>query len=263
MNKQNEPTELDAHLNKPPTVRCAFIELVDPKTLVPHPLNPNQHPPKQLELFAAILSYSGCRRAVTVSNRSGHITKGHGQVLAYIQSGWTKIPVDFQEYESDEQELADVMADNQLARMSEMDNKQLQDNLVKLDTGAFNMELTGFDNIKLEKIFTGFGSKPNEPVFSGGEGAPVGGEQSSMPTGEQEAPGEAASHVRMVQLFLNEETQAEFMEICDYFQKLVQTDNVTDTVLEVLRSAYRSHNEGQQPDAHPETDPAPNGSPEV
>lgn len=229
-----------------PVVKCAFKELVDPAKLVPHPQNPNHHPPKQIELFISILMYQGCRRPVTVSNRSGFVTKGHGLLESYLQAGWSQVPVDYQDYDSEEEELADIVADNQLARMAEMDNSKLQTVLEKLDSGAFNMELTGFDNVKLEKIFTGFGSKMNEPVFSGGEGAPEGdSSEPNLPPANEGADEHQPSHVRMVQLFLNESTQEEFMKIVEHFQSVLQTDNVTDTVMEVMRNAYVSHTEQQ------------------
>lgn len=230
----------------PPIVRCAYKELVAVDELVPHTMNPNKHPPKQIEMFIAILQYSGVRRPITVSTRSGMITKGHGQLEAYKAAGWKQVPVDYQDYEDEASELADLVADNQLAKLSEMQTGKLQEIGVTLDTGAFNMQLLGMEEKKLEQLMT---VAPSAPVLAGADGAPVVGAGDEAPAGmegsvQSEVPASSA-HVRMVQLFFTEDTQAEFMMIVEHFQKTTGIDNVTDTVLEILRAAYRAQ-EGVQ-----------------
>lgn len=231
-----------------PVVRCAFKEMVEVHKLVPHPANPNVHPPKQIEMFIAILQFQGCRRPVTVSKRSGFVTKGHGQLQAYLEAGWTEVPVDFQDYDSEQAELADLVADNQLSKLSEMSTGKLQEIGVHLDTGAFNMRLLGMEESKLEKLMT---TVKTPPQLTGADGAPLVGAPvepgEALPEGaEGSIAGGAApthSHVRMVQLFFTEETQKEFMHIVEYFQGQLEIDNITDCALEVLRSAYRAHQE--------------------
>lgn len=241
--------ETEKPILTPPVVRCAHADMVSVEKLIPHPSNPNSHPPKQIEMFIAILQYQGCRRPVTVSRRSGFVTKGHGQLQAYLAAGWSEVPVDYQDYEDEQAELADLVADNQLQRMSEMNTGKLQEIGVHLDTGNFNMKLLGIEEAKLEKLMTTVNAPP---TLAGAEGAPI----SSDPTlPGQDAPagvegfvaGDAPSsqHVRMVQLFFTEETQAEFMHIIEAFQKQLNIDNVTDTCLEVLRAAYRAHQEAE------------------
>ena len=53
-----------------------------------------------------------------------------------------------------------------------------------------------------------------------------------------EAP--PASQVRMVQLFLDSETQPEFLKKCAWLQEKLGKTNLTDTVLEVVRDAFDS-----------------------
>lgn len=245
-----------------PIVRCAFKEIVKVEELTPHPLNPNNHPPKQIEMFIEILKYSGCRRAVTVSRQSGFITKGHGLVQAYIEAGWPEVPVDYQDYEDEASELADMVADNELAKMAELNTGKLQEIGIQLDTGLFNMQLTGIPEAKLEKLMTV--AKAPEPKLEGIDGAPeaMEGDQyqdgmGGTVSGDKPSP----SHVRMVQLFFNEETQSEFMQIADFFQQKYELENVTDTVLEVMRAAYRSHQEleGEDTSANSPDIPASEG----
>lgn len=150
-------------------IQCAYDAIVDPQTLKPHPLNPNEHNAQQLDLFAEILKYQGWRRPITVSKFSGYITKGHGAVAAALLAGFTQVPVDYQDYDGEAQELADIVADNQLARMSQMNNVKLQDLIVKLDGDSLNLELTGFKMDRIEMIMNtvpGFGSRENSDDFS-------------------------------------------------------------------------------------------------
>lgn len=237
-----EPTPQEAGLIKEFAIRCAHDDIVSPKELKPNPRNPNRHPPKQLEMFIAILGFQGWRRPITVSKRSGFVTKGHGALEAALAAGCAVVPIDYQDYDNEYEELADLVADNQLQRMSEMDIGKLTELLGELDSGQFNLELTGFDGTKLEKILDGF-TAPGADKIS--KGTPVGDhvEEGAAPSVDGEgAP--ANSQIRMVQLFLNEETQAEFMRIVEFFQKEIEVDNVTDAVMEVLRSAFAAHTQG-------------------
>lgn len=240
-------------------IRCAHASVQAPSDLHPHPKNPNKHPPKQIEMFVSILGFQGWRRPITVSTRSNFVTKGHGALEAALAAGYTEVPVDYQDYESEEQELADIVADNQLARMSEMDTGKLNAILVNLDSGKFNMEMTGFELGKLEKLL-GTSKAPNltfsadengttgpalvgAPVEPGTEyvASPIGGDSESPYASEGNRV--ASSQVRMVQLFFAEDSLAEFMKLTDFFAKEFGFDNTTDTVLEVLRRAKNGFDE--------------------
>lgn len=253
------PTE--AGLIRNPAIRCAHAAQVDPKMLRPHTLNPNRHPPKQIEMFITILGYQGWRRPITVSKRSGMITKGHGAHEAALAAGYTVVPVDYQDYENEDQELADIVADNQLQRMSEMDTGKLTELLVQLDSGAFNMELTGLESVKIESMLSalpGYRDEPDNGLSVDYDEAPPAASspvsQAQYPSESMPSGGPAAdqpyhdnmpepqpvtqSHVRMIQLFFNEQTIVEFMRIVEYFQQRLEIDNVTDTVLAVLRQYH-------------------------
>ncbi len=222
-------------------VRCAYDRLEEAAKLVPHPANPNKHPAKQLELFHKIIQFQGWRRAITVSNLSGFVTRGHGALEMALQVGLTQVPVDYQDYDSEQEELADLVADNQLAHLAAMDNAKLQKILVQIDTGAFDMELTAFDTPALERLFTSFGEAPAIGLTKAEDGPSensieLGQEESAAGTDQSESP---VTHTRMVQLFLNEGNISEFMTIMENLGKVYGTENVTDTVLEAVRRAER------------------------
>ena len=125
-------------------VYCAHDAIVKIKDLKPNPKNPNKHPQQQLEMLGKVIRGNGWRNPITVSNRSGFIVKGHGRLLAAQLEEFAEVPVEYQNYESDEAELADLTADNRIAELAEMDNKMLADIFADIDTGAIDFELSGY-----------------------------------------------------------------------------------------------------------------------
>lgn len=135
-------------------VFCAHDEIVDAATLVPNPKNPNQHPDSQIQLLGRIIRQTGWRQSITVSTRSGFIVKGHGRLTAAALEGLKAVPVDFQNYASEAEEYADLVADNRIAELAEIDNKLLADIFADVDTGEIPMELTGYTEDEVETLVT-------------------------------------------------------------------------------------------------------------
>jgi hypothetical protein len=135
-------------------IRCAHDEVVPLADLKPNPRNPNMHPPEQIALLAKIIFAQGWRNPIVVSNRSGFITKGHARLEAAKIIGADNAPVDRQDYETEADEVADMIADNRIAELADADRSLLRDLMEELDTGAFDMDLTGFDTLALEELMT-------------------------------------------------------------------------------------------------------------
>ena len=135
-------------------VYCAHDAIEDVAKLVPNPKNPNTHPDEQIQLLGRIIRQTGWRAPITVSTRSGFIVKGHGRLSAALLEGVKAVPVDYQNYASEAEEYADLVADNRIAELSEIDNKMLADIFAEVDTGEIPMELTGFTEKEVEKLVT-------------------------------------------------------------------------------------------------------------
>lgn len=130
-------------------VHCKYDEFVDVNALKAHPKNRNEHPADQIVRLGKILEYQGWRYPVKVSKRSGFVTSGHGRILAAKHNGWDKVPVNYQEYESEEQEYADVQSDNAIATWAELDLKGIGEDI--LDFGPdFDVELLGLKDFEIE-----------------------------------------------------------------------------------------------------------------
>lgn len=135
-------------------VYCAYDEIVSVDQLRPNPKNPNKHPQDQIEKLGKIIRGNGWRNPITVSTRSGLIVKGHGRLLTAQLEELKEVPVEYQNYESEEAELADLTADNRIAELAEMDSKMLADIFADIDTGAIDFELSGYSEEEYKDIAT-------------------------------------------------------------------------------------------------------------
>ena len=73
------------------------------------------------------MKHQGWRNPVTVSKRSGFVVAGHGRIAAAKLNGWTQAPVDEQEFATEADEYAHLVADNKIAELAETDEEILQD----------------------------------------------------------------------------------------------------------------------------------------
>ncbi len=135
-------------------VFCAHDAIVDVAKLVPNPKNPNTHPDTQIQLLGRIIRQTGWRQPITVSRRSGFIVKGHGRLSAALLEGIKQVPVDYQDYASEAEEYADLVADNRIAELAETDQKLLADIFADIDTGEIPLELTGYSDEEVEGLVT-------------------------------------------------------------------------------------------------------------
>ena len=147
--------------------------MVELEAVIPNPRNPNTHPQKQIELLAKIIKAQGWRNPIVVSKRSGYVIKGHGRLEAARLLGCDKVPVDYQEYETEAQEWADMIADNRIAELAEQDEDTLRDLIKDLD-GQLDLDLTGFELPDIEKLLAPAPGEGDEPDLGDTEGIEAG-----------------------------------------------------------------------------------------
>ena len=134
-------------------VYCAHDKIVETDALVGNPRNPNTHPKEQIEALAKIIKRQGWRHPIVVSNRSGFVVKGHGRLLAASELGVSHVPVDYQDYESEASEYADLMADNKIQEFSELDAKLSAEILMDIkNSGDIELEMAAFTEDALEAL---------------------------------------------------------------------------------------------------------------
>lgn len=140
LTKVKKPLDVDkdksAHTRVFPEVRCEHTEMVSVADLKPNPRNPNKHPKKQVRILSENIAQYGWRHPIVVSRRSGLIVSGHGRLAAAKLLKVEKVPVDFQDYDSDADELAVLLSDNLIPELAQLDMevvKELDFELRELD----------------------------------------------------------------------------------------------------------------------------------
>lgn len=130
-------------------IYCKFDELIDPNKLKNHPKNRNKHGQDQTDRLADLYKYHGIRHPIIVSKRSNMICAGHGRKLAAIRAGIEKVPVVYQDFESDEAEYAFIQADNAIASWSELDLSSINQDIQDLGPD-FNIDMLGIKDFALD-----------------------------------------------------------------------------------------------------------------
>ena len=133
-------------------VHCSYLRLADVTSIVPHPKNPNKHGDTQVALLAKIIKHQGWRSPITISKRSGFVVAGHGRLQAAALLQVEQVPVDEQEFSSEADELAHLVADNRIAELAEVDTSVISELLKELGDIDFDMDLTGFDSKSLDEL---------------------------------------------------------------------------------------------------------------
>ena len=137
---------------KGPLIHCAHDRMADIATLVANPRNPQIHPEAQVALLARIIAHQGWRSPIVVSRRSGFVVAGHGRLLAARKLGLVEGPVNDQDFATEADEWAHLLADNRLSALAETDEGLLRGLVVELQATDLDLNLTGFDEAALGEL---------------------------------------------------------------------------------------------------------------
>lgn len=148
MSNTNEAT-IKGMAGKVP-VYCAHDDVLPLSEIVANPKNPNVHPADQITLLRQIIKRQGWRSPIIVSKRSGFVVKGHGRLMAAIDGDMEYAPVDYQDYEDENAEYADMIADNRLAELSNMEPELLAELFEELE--GLDYDLTGYTEQEIADI---------------------------------------------------------------------------------------------------------------
>ena len=105
-----------------------------------------------------------------VNRRTGIILAGNGIYRVAVALGWKEVAVAWVDFD-DDYAKGYALADNKVAETSEWSLPNLRDVLEELDSGAFDMEATGFQRHEIEMLMTGI--HQGESEGEGGGKKPV------------------------------------------------------------------------------------------
>lgn len=133
----------------------ALKPLVVPISSVkPDPRNARIHDERNINTIKKSLETYGQRKPIVV-NHDGIIEAGNGLYQAAKELGWSEIAAVMVKDDGDHAKAYALM-DNQSALLADWSMPDLKDLLQELDTGAFDMEATGFLDKEIEDLMTQF-----------------------------------------------------------------------------------------------------------
>tara|TARA_Y100001938_G_C8057144_1_gene415085 strand:+ start:374 stop:1000 length:627 start_codon:yes stop_codon:yes gene_type:complete len=203
------------------------IEEIDIDLIKPYKNNPREIPMESVQKVMNSIREFGNNQPIVVDN-DNIIVVGHTRWKALKQLGKAKAFVVKKDFPKG-QAMAYRIMDNRSGEESKWSNKLLASELNILKDENFDLQLTGFNLTELENLANdkelGFvqNSKDLKENFN-----------VEFPDGME------VTHVKMVQLFLNTETEKEFKLWCSELQSILGTDNLTDTVYKVVENAYNN-----------------------
>ncbi|WP_307760970.1 DNA methyltransferase [uncultured Phascolarctobacterium sp.] len=125
--------------------------LANIKELIPYARNARTHSDEQIAQIAASIKEFGFLSPIIVS-KDNTILCGHGRFYAAQRLGLEKIPCIKEEYLTETQRRAYILADNKLSLNAGWDNEMLAVELEDLKA-AFDIDIIGFDAKELAVLF--------------------------------------------------------------------------------------------------------------
>jgi hypothetical protein len=205
-----------------------IIEEVDIENIKPYKNNPREIPMESVQKVMNSIREFGNNQPIVVDN-DNVIVVGHTRWKALKQLGEKKAFIIKKNFTKNNAMAYRIM-DNRSGEESKWDNKLLANELNILKDETFNLDLTGFNLTELENL-----ANDKELKFKGSD---------KLDTDfNVDYPADMeVSHVKMVQLFLNTETEKNFRLWVSELQKKLGTDNLTDTVYKIVNDAYNQSN---------------------
>jgi len=206
--------------------RIKELRFVKASELAPNPKNWRTHPKEQADALRGVLSEIGMADAVLareLPDGSLMLIDGHMRAETAGDEPVGVLVLDVTEAEADK--LLAVI--DPIAGMAGVNKGSLEELLAGITTDSDPL------NSLLEQL-----AKTNG-IFER-EKEPDADDEPEEEDDDKEPATPPPSGVRMVQLFLNENTIVEFQRFVQGLEQHYKTDNITDTVFEALKRAYTS-----------------------
>lgn len=135
------------------TITAKEFMLVDINEVIPYVNNARTHSPEQITKLRASLREFGFVNPV-ILDRNNSVLCGHGRVLAAKEEGYKKVPCIYVDEMTEAQKKAYILADNRMAMDAGWDEELLRIEIEALQTEAFDIGLTGFDDKEIADLFS-------------------------------------------------------------------------------------------------------------
>tara|TARA_Y100001972_G_C7641419_1_gene322266 strand:- start:681 stop:1298 length:618 start_codon:yes stop_codon:yes gene_type:complete len=200
------------------------VKLTDIKDIKPYDDNPRNNA-EAVDKVAQSIKEFGFRVPIVVDENM-IVLAGHTRLKAAEIIGLKKVPVHQAIDLSDAQKKAFRIADNKIGEFADWDKDLLSKEFQALAEMDFDLTSTAFDYDSIEKITSDI-IEFDEPINE------IESENIDLENIQQ-------SNIRMVNLFLDTETEPEFRMMCEALQNSWGSENITSTTYEAVKIAYEN-----------------------
>lgn len=128
------------------------MKLIPIDKLIPYINNARTHSPEQVNKLRSSLREFGFINPIIVDGQY-NVIAGHGRLEAARAEGITEVPCVFAEHLTEAQKKAYILADNRMALDAGWDEELLRVEIEALQSAAFDVSLTGFDEAEIADLF--------------------------------------------------------------------------------------------------------------
>jgi len=193
------------------------IKQIKIEKIFPYDQNPRDNS-AAVEKVAESIKEFGWQQPIVVDEEK-IILAGHTRHLAAMSMGLKEVPVLIADGLSEAQKKAYRIVDNKTSELAEWDKELLKSEFLALQELDFDLNLTGFDLDEIARM-------SGEDLLQFEE--ELDEIDDSLEFDELDA--ENKSHVKMLQLYLDTETEPKFRQMCVKIQEKHGIDNLTDAV---------------------------------
>lgn len=203
------------------------VNMTDIDALKEYDSNPRDNK-RSVDKVADSIKQYGWRVPIVV-DENFVILAGHTRYKAAKILGLNTVPVHIAENLSDEQKTAFRIMDNKAQDFSEWDKGLLTEELQKLADSNFDLSMTGFNFDEIEKLTQNIldFAEPEELVTE---------------NDFKELTDLQSSNVRMINLFLDKDSEPFFLEMIMSLREKWGIDNTTDAVFEAVSRCHSNEN---------------------
>lgn len=204
------------------------IQFVDINSLKPNPMNPRIND-KAVDSVVKSIKKNGWTQPL-VCDQDFVLAVGHVRLKAAHKLALTQVPVIVKKMTPAERD-AYLIADNKVGEISSWDNNLLAELMGQLsEKDKSLLEFTGYSEEEIDELL---GTEEIDEMLED-EGLQDDSAQTTEKSG--------ASHVRMVQLFLNDVTFPKFVTMVEGIQEKLGCSNMTDTVYSAVEHIFDEDN---------------------
>ena len=202
------------------------IESINPNELNELNINPRKHPEEMLKKLENSIQTFGFLSPIIALKETKEILAGHARLKTAKKMKQKKVPVIFVDLDRDKA-LAYNVADNKIQEGSSWDFPLLKELIAEIDTGDFDIEITGFETGEIDNLF-----KNENKTLEFIEGENETEADDDVDIAQQ-------SNIKMIQIFFTQDEYGEIKDKLEALMEIYKVNNITDAIKGAINEAIK------------------------